>query len=118
METNEELKYTLAYFSKSLGFTYPMEFVFNSEKQLIFESIMFNAISIYNTGGASKIKLAALHKRFEEDIAHKKEEKLSRTQKLNTAKVLALQELGYNEINEDNAKEVLDKIAEIESRKV
>ena len=33
-------------------------------------------------------------------------------------KVQALKELGYTEINEDNAKEVFEKIAEIQSRKV
>ena len=43
---------------------------------------------------------------------------LGRTQELNTAKVQALRELGYTEINTNNAKEVLDKIAEIQSRKV
>ena len=46
------------------------------------------------------------------------EEKLSRTQELNTVKIQALKELGYTEINEDNAKEVFEKIAEIQSRKV
>ena len=55
-------------------------------------------------------------KRFEQDIEHKNEEKLSRTQELNTAKVQALRELGYDEINERNASEVFDKIAEIQSR--
>ncbi|MCI7702440.1 MAG: hypothetical protein MSS28_05040 [Tenericutes bacterium] len=118
METNHELKYILGYVSKSLGFTPPMEFVFNTDKQFIFESIMFSAMTLYNNGGASKAKLTASHKRFEEDIEHKNEEKLSRTQELNTAKVQALKELGYTEINEDNAKEVLEKIAEIQSRKV
>ena len=118
METNNELKYILGYVSKSLGFTPPLDFAFNSEKQFIFESIMFSAMTLYNNGGASKTKLAATHKRFEEDIEHKNEEKLSRTQELNTAKVQALKELGYTEINEDNAKEVLEKIAEIQSRKV
>ena len=118
METNHELKYILGYVSKSLGFTPPLDFAFNSEKQFIFESIMFSAMTLYNNGGASKTKLAATHKRFEEDIEHKNEEKLSRTQELNTAKVQALKELGYTEINEDNAKEVLEKIAEIQSRKV
>ena len=117
METNHELKYILGYVSKSLGFTPPMEFVFNTDKQFIFESIMFSAMTLYNNGGASKAKLTASHKRFEEDIEHKNEEKLSRTQELNTAKVQALKELGYTEINEDNAKEVLEKIAEIQSRK-
>lgn len=118
METTEELKYILGYMSKSLGFTDPMEFVFSKEKQFIFESIMFSAMTLYNNGGASKTKISESHKRFVEDIEHKNEEKLSRTQELNTAKVQALRELNYTEINEDNAKEVLEKIAEIQSRKV
>lgn len=118
MGTTDELKYILAYMSKSLGFTDPMEFVFNKDKQFIFESILFSAMTLYNNGGASKSKLSASHQRFVQDIEHKNEEKLSRTQELNTAKVQALKELGYTEINEDNAKEVLEKIAEIQSRKV
>lgn len=118
METSNELKYMLAYVSKSLGFTEPLEFAFNKEKQFIFESIMFSAMTLYNNGGASKNRLNETHKRFVEDIEHKNEERLSRTQELNTAKVQALRELGYTEINEDNAKEVLEKIAEIQSRKV
>ena len=118
METNDELKYVLAYMSKSLGFTDPMEFHFNKDKQFIFESIMFSAMTLYNNGGASKNKLGDSHKRFEQNIEQKKEEKLSRTQELNTVKIQALKELGYNEINEDNAKEVFEKIAEIQSRKV
>lgn len=118
METTDELKYILAYMSKSLGFTNPMEFLFNRDKQFTFESIMFSAMTLYNNGGASKAKISESHKRFVQDIENKNEEKLSRTQELNTAKVQALRELGYNEINEDNAKEVLEKIAEIQSRKV
>ncbi len=115
---NNELKYMLAYISKSLGFSDPMEFMFNKDKQFVFESIMFRAFSLYNNGDASKSKIADTHKKFVEDINHKKEEKLSRTQELNTVKVQALRELGYTEINEKNAKEVFEKIAEIESRKV
>ena len=118
MDNTEELKYILGYASKSLGFTEPLEFVFNKDKQLIFESILFSAMTLYNNGGASRNKIADTHKRFVEDINHKKEEKLSRTQELNTAKIQALKELGYTEINESNAKEVLEKIAEIQSRKV
>ncbi len=118
METSPELKYILAYMSKSMGFTDPMEFAFNKEQQFIFESILFSGLTLYNNGSASKSKLAESHKRFVQDIAHKNEEKLSRTQELNTAKVQALRELGYTEINEENAKEVLEKIAEIQSRKV
>ncbi len=118
METTKELKYILAYMSKAMGFTDPNEFVFNPDQQFIFESILFSGMTIYNNGTASKVKLAESHRRFVQDIEHKNEEKLSRTQELNTAKVQALRELGYTEINENNAKEVLEKIAEIQSRKV
>lgn len=118
MDNNEELKYILAYMSKALGFTDPMEFSFNKDKQFVFESIIFSAMTLYTNGGASRTKLAETHKRFVQDIEKKNEEKLSRTQELNTAKIQALRELGYSTINEDNAKEVLDKIAEIQSRKV
>ena len=118
LDNTKELKYILAYMSKSMGFTDPNEFLFNPDQQFIFESIMFSGMTIYNNGTASKLKLAESHKRFVQDIEHKKEEKLSRTQELNTAKVQALKELGFTEINEGNAKEVLEKIAEIQSRKV
>lgn len=118
METNKELKYILAYMAKSMGFVDHTEYVFNENQQFIFESILFSAMTLYSNGGASRSKIAETHKRFVQEIEHKKEERLSRTQELNTAKVQALKELGYTEINNDNAKEVLDKIAEIQSRKV
>jgi len=118
METNKELKYILAYMSKSMGFTEPEEYAFNQDQQFIFEAILFSGLTLYNNGGSSKVKLAEAHKRFVQDIQQKNEDKLSRTQELNTAKIQALRELGYTEINEENAKEVLEKIAEIQSRKV
>ena len=118
METSEELKFILAYMSKSLGFTDPMEFVYSRDKQFTFESILYSAMVLYGNGGASKTKIGDTHKRFVQSIEQKKEEKLSRTQELNTVKIQALKELGYTEINEDNAKEVFEKIAEIQSRKV
>lgn len=118
METSDELRYILAYMSKSMGFTPPLEFVFDQDKQFIFEGILFSAMTLYHNGGASKNRIVQTHNRFVQNIELKNEEKLSRTQELNTAKVQALRELGYTEISEENAKEVLDKIAEIQSRKV
>ena len=118
VDASKELKYILAYVSKSVGFTRPLEFAFNEDEQFIFESIMFSAMTLYNGGGASKSKLAESHKRFVNQIEHRVEDKLSRTVELNTAKVQALKELGYTEITEKNAAEVLEKIAEIQSRKV
>lgn len=118
MEVNKELKYILGYFAKASGTVKPDEFVFNENEQFIFESILFSAMTLYNNGGASKTKLAEAHKRFVNQIEQKAEEKMSRTLELNTIKVQALKELGYTEINEQNASEVFEKIAEIQSRKV
>lgn len=118
MDQQKELLYMLGYIAKSLRFVEPNEYVFNENKQFIFESIMFSAMTLYNNGGASKARIAETHKRFVQELEQKKEEFLSRTQELNTAKIQALKELGYTEINNENAKEVLDKIAEIQSRKV
>ncbi|MDD4298619.1 MAG: hypothetical protein PHS98_03210 [Bacilli bacterium] len=113
-----EIKYVLSYFAKSNGFIQPKEFAFNEDEQTTFEGIMFQAMSLFVNGGASKSKIIEAHKRFVADIESKREEKLSRTQELNTAKVQALKELGYTEINESNASEVFEKIAEIQSRKI
>lgn len=118
LENVKELKYTLGYFDKLLGFVNAEEFLFNEEEQFVYESIMHSAITLYRNGGASKSKLAEQHRKFVTEIEHKNEEKLSRTQEINTAKIQALQELGYTEINPDNASEVLAKIAEIQSRDV
>lgn len=112
----KEVKYILGYISKSAGFTKPTTYDFDEEQQFIFESIMYSAMTLYNNGGASKNKLAESHRRWENDLSRRNEEKLSRTQELNTAKLLALKELGYTEINEQNATQVFDKIAEIQSR--
>ena len=118
METNKELKYLLAFVSKLTGFTKPREFLYNQDNQILFESIMYSGFTLYNNGGASSRKVQDQHEKFVKDIEHKHEEKLSRTQELNTIKMQALKELGYTNITAENAKEVFEKIAEIQSRKV
>ena len=118
LDSSRELKYILAYVAKATGFEKATEFAFNEDEQFVFESILFSAMTLYNGGGASKSKLVESHRRFEAQIEHKMEEKISRTLELNTLKVQALKELNYSQINEQNASEVLEKIAEIQSRKV
>lgn len=113
-----EIKYTFGYLSKTTGFTKPNEFKFDEDKQFIYEGIIHTALTLYNSGGASKSRLVESHRRFVKEIEQKNDEKLSRTQQLNTFKAQALQELNYTEINQSNATEVLEKIAEIQSRKV
>ena len=119
LENSDELKYILGYVAKANGFVKPLEFVFDEENQFMFESFMFSAMTLYQNGnGVSKSKIAESHRRFVNQIEHKMEEKMSRTLELNAVKVQALRELGYTEINEKNAAEVFEKIAEIQSRSV
>ena len=119
METSKELKYILAYVSKTSGFTEPLEFKFNEEQQFIFESILFSAMTLYNGGrGVDKNKIKESHRRFVNQIQRKKEEQLGRTLELNTIKAQALKELGYTVMTEENAPAIWRKMAEIESRKM
>ena len=118
IENTPEIKYMLGYVAKTTGFINPDEFAFEEDNQFAFEAILYSAMVLYNNGGASKQRLIESHKKFVQDINAKHEERLSRTQELNSAKVQALKELGYTEINEDNATEVLEKMAEIQSRKI
>ena len=113
-----EFKYLLGYVSKAAGFTKPNEFAFNEDKQFMFEGIIHSAFTLYNNGGVSKSKVIVSRDRFVAEIEARNEEKLSRTQQLNTVRIQALRELGYNEINASNAAEVFEKIAEIQSRGV
>lgn len=113
-----EIKYIFGYMSKTTGFTKVNEFKFNEDKQFIFEGILYTALTLYNNGGASRSKLTESHRRWEQEIEQKNEDKLSRTQQLNTLKIQALKELGYTEMTTENAQELIEKIAEIESRKV
>lgn len=112
----EEIKYLLAYMSKYAGFTNPNEFKFNENKQFMFEGIIHSAFNLYLNGNPSKSKVIESRKRFVEEIETRNEEKLSRTQQLQTIRIQALRELGYSTINNDNAAEVFEKIAEIEAR--
>jgi len=118
VENIPEFKYLLGYVSKAAGFTKPNDFQFNEDKQFMFEGIIHSAFTLYNNGGASKSKVIVSRDRFVAEIEARNEEKLSRTQQLNTVKIQALRELGYNEINASNAAEVFEKIAEIQSRSV
>ena len=118
MENVPEIKYMFGYMSKTTGFTDPEEYKFEEDKQFIFEAILYTALTLYNNGGASRSRLLETHKQWIKELETKKEDKLSRTQQLNSVKIQALSELGYTELNAENAEEVLEKMAEIESRKV
>lgn len=117
LNNTKELKYILAYVAKETGFEKPMEFVFEEEEQFVFESIMFSAMVLYRSGKSSKSKLAESHRRFVNQIEQKIEEKMSRTMELNNIKAQALKELGFTEMTEENGTLILEKMAEIESRK-
>ena len=115
-----EIKYLLGYLSKTCGFVKPDVFKFNEDKQKTFEGIIHSAFTLYNSGDSAlkKNNIMKSRERFVREIEAKNEEKLSRTQQLNTQKIQALRELGYDSINQDNAAEVWEKMAEIDARKV
>lgn len=117
MESMKELKYILAYVSKVAGYTKPYEFVYDETEQFIFESILFSALNLYHGGNASKSRIAETHKRFVAQIEHKLEDKMSRTLEINSAKVQAMRELGYTEVNDENVAEILYRIDEIQAQK-
>ena len=116
LDNVKEVKFFIAYISKLYGFTDPNEFKFDEDKQFIFEGIIHSAVTLYNTGGASKSKVIHSHQRFVQEIEQKKEEALSRTQQLTFIKSQALKELGYTKLTEENSAEFWAKIAEIETR--
>lgn len=113
-----EVKFFIAYISKLTGFSDPNEFKFDEDKQFIFEGIIHSATSLYTNGGASKSKVIDSHSRFVQELERKKEEILSRTQQLSAIKIQALRELGYTKLTNENSSEVIEKMAEIETRKV
>lgn len=116
LSNNDELKYLLGYIVKETGYVKPNEFIFDEDKQYVFESILFSAMALYHSGKSSKSRLIEAHRRFETQINNKIEEKMSRTMELNNIKSQALKELGFTEINDDNISQVFAKIAEIQSR--
>ncbi len=118
MSSLEELKYLLAYLGKSTAQIPMLEYIYDENKQYIFEGIFFSADSLFASNNVSRTKVAESHKKWERKIEQMKEDKLSRTQELTNFKQQALKELGYNYVNENNAKEVFEKIAEIMSRKI
>lgn len=118
MDNIPEIKYILGYIAKSNSFISPDEYAFNEEKQFIFEGILFTALTLYNNGRASKSRIIAMHKKFINEIERKNEKKLGRTQQFNTCRIQALRELGYSDITPENAAEILEKMAEIETREI
>ena len=118
LETTPDLKYILGYIAKTTGFVPVDEYIYDADSQFAFESIFYSAITMYKNGSASREKIIEVHKKFESEMEFKQEEKLSRTQELYTTQAQALKELGYSELTKENAAEVLEKMAEIESRKI
>lgn len=118
MDQLDELKYILAYMGKSTAQIPMNEYIYDENNQYIFEGIFFSAESLFTSGNASRAKVSESHKKWEKRIEQLKDEKLSRTQELTHFKQQALKELGYSGVNEANAKEVFEKIAEIMSRKI
>lgn len=116
-----EVKYLLGYLAKYNGYIPANEFAFNEENQFLFEGIVHSAFNLYRNGTPDKSKVIKIRQHFIDEINTKKEEILSRTMQINHIQKQALRELGYKsltEIDETNAAEFWEKLAEIETRGV
>ena len=82
MDQIEELKYFLAYMAKSTTQIPVYEYIYDEDKQYIYEGIYYSAETLFSTGNASRNKVSESHKKWEKRIEQKKEDKLSRTQEL------------------------------------
>ncbi len=114
----KELKYMLIYFTKLLGKLDPKEYHYNKEEQYALEAILYAAFQLYKSKRYNLSKLELSHKKFEKEIHDAAQERAENTQILSVTKTIALRELGYDELTTENAEEVFEKMAEIQSRHI
>lgn len=114
----KDIRFFLEYFEKMSGKKNVNYFTFDADKQYIFEGIIYSAISLYKNGGYSMSKVDTAHQLFEREVSKVKERQKDVTKTLSLTKIHALRELGYEEINDENAEKVFAKMAEIQARKI
>lgn len=106
IENNDQFKYLLGYVAKEQGLIDKNEYVFDEEEQFKMEAIMHSAMNLYKHKNTNKKKIEAAHSNFVNSL-----DQHSNLDELHSIKNSALNELGYDEINENNAKEVFDNVA-------
>ncbi len=116
-QLSTEFAYLIEYLAKCISKKDLQEFVYNEKEQMAFEAIIYSAFQLYRSDQYSKKKINLLHEQFREDQKLKNLALSQETNTLNLAKVIALRELGYEDVTTSNIDEVLKKMAEVRTRK-
>ncbi len=115
---SEDYKYLITYLSKVFKKCDPRVFGDNKERQMSFEGILFSAFNLFNSGKFSKEKTQKVHEELVREIEKKSELDTQATNVINVTKIIAKKELGIDSIDETNIDQVLEKMLEIQGRKL
>lgn len=115
---SDDYKYLIAYLAKIFKKMDPEEFSSNELEQKAFEGILFSAFNLFNSGKYSKDKTSRVHAQFVKELKESDETDLQATNIINVTKLIAKNELGIEKIDETNVNQVLEKMLEIQGRKL
>ncbi len=115
---NDEYRFLIEYLAKVFKRTNPTEFKYNEKEQKAFEGILYSAFSLFNSKKYSSEKTDKVHNEFVNDISKRSQHDLQSTSTINVAKIIAKKELGIDVIDETNVDKVLEKVIEIQKRKL
>lgn len=115
---SNDYKYLITYLAKVFEKQAPNEFEINQDEQMAFEGILYSAFNLFNSNKYSKDKTTRVHEQFVKDIQNKSNLEAEKTNVINISKIMAKNELGIEKIDDSNIDLVLEKIIEIQGRKL
>lgn len=115
---SNDYKYLITYLAKVFEKQDPTFFDVNADEQMAFEGILYSAFNLFNSNKYSKDKTTRVHEQFVKDIQNKSNLEAEKTNVINISKIMAKNELGIDKIDESNIDLVLEKILEIQGRKL
>lgn len=115
---SDDYKYLISYLSKVFKKMNPRDFGEDKDRQMAFEGILFSAFNLFNSGKFSKEKTQKVHEELVREIEKKSELDSQATNVINVTKIIAKKELGIDSIDETNIDKVLEKMIEIQGRKL
>lgn len=115
---SKDYKFLILYLSKIFNRIDPRSFEDDPDTQKAFEGILFSAFNLFNSGKYSKDKTTRVHEQFVKELENKAKVDIDVSNTMNLAKSQAKNELGIDKIDESNIDIVLEKMLEIQGRKL
>ncbi len=115
---SDDYKYLITYLAKVFKKIDARNFGSDKDRQMAFEGILFSAFNLFNSGKFSKEKTQKVHDELVREIERKSELDSQATNVINVTKIIAKKELGIDSIDETNIDQVLEKMIEIQGRKL